>query len=44
MQLNYQISRQHLAQILIATIKNPLAIDKIFNVYGDRELQLHHFR
>jgi NAD(P)H-binding len=40
MQLNYQISRQHLAQILIATIKNPLAIDKIFNVYGGRELQL----
>jgi NAD(P)-dependent dehydrogenase (short-subunit alcohol dehydrogenase family) len=40
MQLNYRIGRQHLAQILVATIKNPLAIDKIFNVYGGQELEL----
>jgi NAD(P)H-binding len=38
MQLNYQISRHHLAQILVAAIDNPLTIDKIFNVYGGREL------
>jgi nucleoside-diphosphate-sugar epimerase len=38
MQINYQISRQHLAQILIATVNNPLTIDKIFNVYGGQEL------
>jgi nucleoside-diphosphate-sugar epimerase len=40
MQLNYQISRQHLAQILIATVGNPLTIDKTFNVYGGREILL----
>jgi nucleoside-diphosphate-sugar epimerase len=38
MQINYQISRQHLAQILVATVDNPLTIDKIFNVYGGQEL------
>jgi hypothetical protein len=40
MRLNYEISRQHLAQILVATINNPQAIDKIFNVYGGQELEL----
>jgi NAD(P)-dependent dehydrogenase (short-subunit alcohol dehydrogenase family) len=38
MQLNYQISRQHLAQVLVASVGNPLTIDKTFNVYGGREL------
>jgi nucleoside-diphosphate-sugar epimerase len=40
MRLNYEISRQHLAQILLATINNPIAIDKIFNVYGGQDGQL----
>jgi nucleoside-diphosphate-sugar epimerase len=40
MRLNYEISRHHLAQILLATIRHPLAIDKIFNVYGGRDLEL----
>jgi NAD(P)-dependent dehydrogenase (short-subunit alcohol dehydrogenase family) len=40
MRLNYEISRQHLAQILIATINNPIAIDKIFNVYGGQSATL----
>jgi NAD(P)-dependent dehydrogenase (short-subunit alcohol dehydrogenase family) len=41
MQINYQISRQYLAQILVATVGNPLAIDKTFNVYGGQELYLN---
>jgi hypothetical protein len=40
MQLNYQISRQHLAQILVATIGNPVAIDRTFNVYGGQNAEL----
>ncbi len=38
MQLNYQMSRQHLAQVLVATVGNPLTIDKTFNVYGGQDL------
>jgi NAD(P)H-binding len=41
MKMGYQISRQHLAETLIATINNPLAIDKIFNVYGGKDLELN---
>jgi NAD(P)H-binding len=41
MKMSCQISRQHLAQVLIATINNPLAIDKIFNVYGGEEVELN---
>lgn len=40
MQLNYQISRQHLAQILVAAVGNEITIDKTFNVYGGQELLL----
>jgi hypothetical protein len=40
MQLNYQISRQHLAQILVATIGNPVAINQTFNVYGGQNAEL----
>jgi NAD(P)-dependent dehydrogenase (short-subunit alcohol dehydrogenase family) len=40
MQLSYQISRQHLAQILVATISNPLVIDRVFNVYGGKDVVL----
>jgi NAD(P)-dependent dehydrogenase (short-subunit alcohol dehydrogenase family) len=40
MQLNYQISRQHLAQILVAAVGNPLTIDKKFNVYGGKDIIL----
>jgi NAD(P)-dependent dehydrogenase (short-subunit alcohol dehydrogenase family) len=40
MQMDYQISRHHLAQILVASISNPLAINKKFNVYGGQEIQL----
>lgn len=41
MQLNYQISRQHLAQILVAAVGNQLTIDKKFNVYGGQETILN---
>jgi NAD(P)H-binding len=37
MQMNYQISRRHLAQILVASINNPLTIGKIFSIYGGQE-------
>jgi hypothetical protein len=40
MQLNYQITRQCLAQILLATISNPLVINQIFNVYGGKDVIL----
>jgi hypothetical protein len=40
MQVDYRISRQHLAQILVATISNPVVINKVFNVYGGQEIQL----
>lgn len=40
MKISYQIGREHLAQILITTINNPLTIDKIFNVYGGQDIQL----
>jgi NAD(P)-dependent dehydrogenase (short-subunit alcohol dehydrogenase family) len=40
MQMDYQISRQHLAQVLVATISNPVTINKVFNVYGGQEIQL----
>jgi NAD(P)-dependent dehydrogenase (short-subunit alcohol dehydrogenase family) len=40
MQMDYQISRHHLAQILVASISNPLAINKTFSVYGGQEIQL----
>ncbi|WP_295615708.1 NAD(P)H-binding protein [Chamaesiphon sp. GL140_3_metabinner_50] len=40
MQLNYQISRQHLAQILVAAVGNAITLDKTFNVYGGQELLL----
>jgi NAD(P)-dependent dehydrogenase (short-subunit alcohol dehydrogenase family) len=40
MQLSYQISRQHLAQILVATIGDPLAINQTFNVYGGQDVIL----
>jgi NAD(P)-dependent dehydrogenase (short-subunit alcohol dehydrogenase family) len=40
MQMDYQISRHHLAQILVASISNPLAINKKFSVYGGQEIQL----
>lgn len=40
MQMDYQISRHHVAQILIASIDNPLTIDKAFSVYGGQETQL----
>jgi NAD(P)-dependent dehydrogenase (short-subunit alcohol dehydrogenase family) len=40
MQMNYRISRQHLAQVLVATINNPVAISKVFSVYGGQENQL----
>jgi NAD(P)-dependent dehydrogenase (short-subunit alcohol dehydrogenase family) len=40
MRIDYRISRQHLAQVLVATINNPLAIDKVFSVYGGQESQL----
>jgi NAD(P)-dependent dehydrogenase (short-subunit alcohol dehydrogenase family) len=41
MQMDYQISRHHLAQILVASISNPLAINKTFSVYGGQEIQLN---
>jgi NAD(P)-dependent dehydrogenase (short-subunit alcohol dehydrogenase family) len=41
MQIDYRISRQHLAQVLIATISNPVAIGKVFSVYGGQESQLN---
>jgi NAD(P)-dependent dehydrogenase (short-subunit alcohol dehydrogenase family) len=40
MQMNYRISRQHLAQVLVATINNPVAIGKVFSVYGGQESRL----
>jgi NAD(P)-dependent dehydrogenase (short-subunit alcohol dehydrogenase family) len=40
MQMNYRISRQHLAQVLVATINNSVAIGKVFSVYGGQESQL----
>jgi NAD(P)-dependent dehydrogenase (short-subunit alcohol dehydrogenase family) len=40
MQMDYRISRQHLAQILVAMISNAVTINKIFNVYGGQEVQL----
>jgi hypothetical protein len=40
MQMDYQISRQHLAQVLVATISNPVTMNKVFNVYGGQEIQL----
>jgi NAD(P)H-binding len=40
MRLNYRMSRQHLAQVLVATIDNPVTIGKTFNVYGGEEGQL----
>jgi NAD(P)-dependent dehydrogenase (short-subunit alcohol dehydrogenase family) len=40
MQMDYRISRQHLAQVLVATISNPVTINKVFNVYGGQEIQL----
>lgn len=41
MQMDYQIGRHHLAQILIASISNPLTINKTFSVYGGQEIQLN---
>lgn len=41
MQIDYRISRQHLAQILVATVSNPLTINKTFSVYGGQETQLN---
>lgn len=40
MQMNYRISRQHLSQVLVATINNPMTINKVFSVYGGQERQL----
>jgi nucleoside-diphosphate-sugar epimerase len=40
MRIDYRISRQHLAMVLVATINNPLAIGKVFSVYGGQEGQL----
>jgi NAD(P)H-binding len=40
MRLNYRISRQHLARVLVATIDSPVTIGKTFNVYGGAEGQL----
>jgi hypothetical protein len=40
MQIDYRISRHHLAQVLISTVNNPMTINKIFNVYGGQEVQL----
>jgi hypothetical protein len=40
MRRDYQISRYHLAQILVASISNLLAINKTFSVYGGQEIQL----
>jgi nucleoside-diphosphate-sugar epimerase len=40
MQMDYRISRQHLARVLIATINNPMAIGQVFSVYGGQERYL----
>jgi NAD(P)-dependent dehydrogenase (short-subunit alcohol dehydrogenase family) len=40
MKIDYRISRWHLAQVLITTINNPAAIDKVFSVYGGQDKQL----
>jgi NAD(P)-dependent dehydrogenase (short-subunit alcohol dehydrogenase family) len=40
MQLNYQISRNHLAQVLVAAVDNPVVINKTFNVYGGQNAEL----
>jgi NAD(P)H-binding len=40
MKINYQIGRQHLAQILVAAINHPLTINKTFNVYGGQTVPL----
>jgi NAD(P)-dependent dehydrogenase (short-subunit alcohol dehydrogenase family) len=40
MQLSYQISRHHLAQVLVATISNPATINQTFNVYGGQDVTL----
>jgi NAD(P)-dependent dehydrogenase (short-subunit alcohol dehydrogenase family) len=40
MRMDYRISRQHLAQVLVATINNPMAIGKVFSVYGGQESHL----
>ncbi len=40
MQMDYRISRQHLAQVLVETVSNPVTVNKIFNVYGGQEIRL----